>query len=227
MNTDFEIFQNIKSCYDRVVSEPYHRYRSWEHCYFFFQDLLIDKKNIDFGALHLAFYLASWGMYRGSSNLLQNDYKIHIKVIEILLKKKYQELKNTDVFNNESVNISASLNFELLKEIGSYYKEYEVSDTNTLITKVVLGTYASIPAYDSFLYEGMKYWNNNARKQNEGRVIQSFGRNSYISIIDFLNSHKDEFVQCQNYIAQYGIQYPFMKLIDMYFWNIGNQLSSK
>ena len=39
-------------------------------------------------SLQLAFYLASWGMYRGSLFLLQKDYKVHIPVV------KEQELKN-------------------------------------------------------------------------------------------------------------------------------------
>ena len=222
-----DIFENIRSCFDEIISKPYQRYRSWEYCYSYFQDLLINQKNIELGALHLAFYLASWGMYRGSSKLLQHDFKIHIKAIEILINNKYQKITNIDLFDSESVSSSASLNFDLLKEIGDHYKEYGVSDTNTLITKVVLGTYASIPAYDSFLYEGMKYWNTKVRSQQENKIVQTFGRNSYFSSIEFLNTHKNEFIACQDYIGRFSIQYPFMKLIDMYFWNIGNQLFSK
>jgi hypothetical protein len=35
-------------------------------------------------SLHLAFFLASWGMYRGSSFLLQKDYTIHRPVVRLL-----------------------------------------------------------------------------------------------------------------------------------------------
>ena len=58
-----------------------HRFLSWEHCYSFFlnnKENLKDDASIDLAALNLAFYLASWGMYRGSSFLLQYDYKIFI-----------------------------------------------------------------------------------------------------------------------------------------------------
>ena len=58
-----------------------HRYLSWEHCYEAFGN---PNNSIDYLALHLAFYLASWGMYRGSTELLQKDYKIHIPVVEYI-----------------------------------------------------------------------------------------------------------------------------------------------
>ena len=40
-------------------------------------------------SLHLAFYLASWGMCRGSSFLLQKDYKVLVPVVEEVLKSEY------------------------------------------------------------------------------------------------------------------------------------------
>ena len=43
----------------------------------------------DYLSLQLAFYLASWGMYRGSSFLLQKDYKVHEAVVKELLDSKY------------------------------------------------------------------------------------------------------------------------------------------
>lgn len=42
--------------------------------------------------MQLTFYLASWGMYRGSSFLLQKDYKVHVPVVEELLKAHYNGL---------------------------------------------------------------------------------------------------------------------------------------
>ena len=56
------------------------RYCSWEHCYKVFHDARVKRQggelpDYDYLSLHLAFYLASWGMYRGSSFLLQQDYK--------------------------------------------------------------------------------------------------------------------------------------------------------
>jgi len=69
------IKESILLFYKEILDDQYHRYRSWEHCYSCFQRLQSSKseENVDTATLHLAFYLASWGMYRGSSQLLQKD----------------------------------------------------------------------------------------------------------------------------------------------------------
>ena len=69
------------------------RLRSWEHCYSHFMEARQQANpDIDYLSLQLAFYLASWGMYRGSSFLLQKDYRIHIPVVRELLQPKYDPL---------------------------------------------------------------------------------------------------------------------------------------
>ena len=58
------------------------RYKSWEYCYHsFISARNSSSPDYDILSLHLAFYLASWGMYRGSSFLLQKDYKIHTPIL--------------------------------------------------------------------------------------------------------------------------------------------------
>jgi hypothetical protein len=48
-------------------AEDYSRYNSWKYCYEVFGDKT-KHRDIDYLALHLGFYLASWGMYRGSAD---------------------------------------------------------------------------------------------------------------------------------------------------------------
>lgn len=79
--------------YNTLRKDPNGRFRSWEHCYKRFYDVRISQNgNVDYDnlSLHLAFYLASWGMYRGSSFLLKKDYRIHIPVVKILLQQQYK-----------------------------------------------------------------------------------------------------------------------------------------
>ncbi len=76
------------------VAGEHHRYRSWEHCYGYFQrttpgGLAADR---DQAALQLGFYLASWGMYRGSSFLLQHAYTVHRGVVDALAEKRFHDL---------------------------------------------------------------------------------------------------------------------------------------
>src|ERR1043165_5225917 len=91
--------QNVLAFYEYIINDPHHRYRSWDHCYFYFQGLATSstKKDIDLASLHLAFYLASWGMYRGSSFILWKDYQIHIPAISLLLEQEYRSLWNLDL----------------------------------------------------------------------------------------------------------------------------------
>ena len=66
---------------------------SWEHCYRVFGKARNNKPNdVDCLCLHLAFYLASWGMYRGSSFLTKRDYKVHEPVVKEILKDEYNPL---------------------------------------------------------------------------------------------------------------------------------------
>ena len=89
MDTVDLIIKSSTEFYNDLKVDENGRYRSWEHCYSHFIKARESKEvDYDYLSLQLAFYLASWGMYRGSSFLLQKDYKVHIPVV------KEQELKN-------------------------------------------------------------------------------------------------------------------------------------
>ena len=71
-----ELISAAQTFYDDACATENGRSRSWEHCYRVFRDARTDPSpDYDYLSLHLAFYLASWGMYRGSSFLLQKDYR--------------------------------------------------------------------------------------------------------------------------------------------------------
>ncbi len=74
------IKKRILSFHHQLQSDNNHRYKSWEHCFKYFSQGKLDE---DIACLHLAFYLASWGMYRGSSFLLWKDYLVHREVVQL------------------------------------------------------------------------------------------------------------------------------------------------
>lgn len=74
---------------ENIINDPFHRYRSWDHCHEAFNTSSQKKVH----ALELAFYLASWGMYRGSGGLLQKNHLIHEEAVAILFSKQNQKLK--------------------------------------------------------------------------------------------------------------------------------------
>jgi len=56
-------------------SNPDDRYTSFDYCYNYFRTTNDLTQDIEKSCLVLGFYLASWGMFRGSSFLLQKSIK--------------------------------------------------------------------------------------------------------------------------------------------------------
>ena len=74
------------------------RYCSWEDCNNAFRSVYkkgFSANDTEYLALHLIGYLASWGMYRGSSDLLREySYSVHKDLIPLLYDSKYLLLFN-------------------------------------------------------------------------------------------------------------------------------------
>ncbi len=203
----------VLSFYNEIEQDKYHRYKSWEHCFKVFQK----ETNTDTLALHLAFYLASWGMYRGSSGLLQKDYKIHIPAVEIINKSKYNNIR---CYRREIERDDIKCVLELKQELIEYYNGIEVgkniSPTDTLITKIILGTTSSVPAYDRYFNLGL----------SEYGICQKVNKNSIEQLFDFIEqgNNQELIKQVQNEIAIKNMFYPTMKLLDMFFWSVGYEI---
>ena len=216
-----EEIQHILSEYsDRIKNEKNNRFLSWEHCYTCFYRARQDKTNvdIDYLSLQLAFYLASWGMYRGSTFLLQKDYKIHIPVVEEILKAKYD-----DLLGITCKDIVIDKNMNALEECIGFLKQYydkvrrttksndvrnDLSDT--LITKTLLGVLGCVPAYDRFFRSGIRHY-------HIARGISKFYEKNFKILEEVKN----------DLLIEESISYPQMKIIDMLFWQIGVDLDDK
>ncbi len=215
MNNDIQTL--VTDFHKLLYKDENHRYKSWEHCYSFFKSDVVND-DIDKACLHLAFYLASWGMYRGSSFLLWKDYKIHMKVVERILQNK--ELQYLD-FNSANEEELEKI-IDLSNWIKNWYKENidevngeekNVNVTDTLVTKILLGTLGCIPAYDRYFVDGMRKC---------GVKYSKLSLLNLKSVVDFYKEHNNEFDEVRKMIfINSNIDYPAMKLIDMYFWEIG------
>lgn len=224
-----KITDNVEKFYSSINSIPDHRYKSWEHCHHFFKkikDKELNAEELDLAQLHLAFYLASWGMYRGSSFILQKDYTIFKKIVEIILSKKYLLLWELDKKLDEKEELSKlfadlylKLRFELksirltlnkhpdLNKSKMYLNEIE-NISPTLITKIILGTIGCIPAYDRFFIKGLEH----------SKIQKKFNPNkSFLELLEFYVANKEEI----NYLKSKFKGYPLMKILDMYFWICG------
>lgn len=198
-NVELDFRKNIDEFFNDIKDNKEHRLVSWEYCYEYFQEKEFKgDSNKDYAALMLSFYLASWGMYRGSSELLKSyTYTIHIEAIELLHKYK----------NN------LELCFIKLKE---YYNNKNVSATDTLITKIIMGTLGKTPAYDRLFVAGLKYYN----QINSTNFKYRFSIKSY----EKLKNYFKNYIYKEICVENNGVIYPLEKLMDIYFWNIGRQI---
>ena len=209
--------------YNAIKCDENGRYRSWEYCYYnFYKARNEEIPDIDYLSLQLAFYLASWGMYRGSSFLLQKDYKVHIPVVKEVLKGKYDVL-----FGAEYENILNKENQKLLQELSDFLVQYYDSVRHsvkgesiknrvsiTLITKVLMGTMGCVPAYDRYFIAGIK---------SQRVATGNYNIVSISKLAEFYKENVEKLEEMRKELRVEDILYPQMKLLDMGFWQIGEE----
>ncbi len=221
MNTVDLIIKSANTYYTESRLDANGRYHSWEHCYKCFYDARNNPSpDYDYLSLQLAFYLASWGMYRGSSFLLQKDYKIHIPLIEELLKSPYDCLLGLACADLRKKNVQEKLS-DLETFMSWYYdqvrkgvKDAEVKNrlSTTLITKILMGTLGCVPAYDRYFIDGIK---------DQNVSTGNYNLKSLLKLVDFYEKNYVRLEEARQGLKVYDLSYPQMKLLDMGFWQIG------
>ena len=217
-----ELIDAAQTFYDDARRDKNGRSRSWEHCYRVFRDARTDPSpDCDYLSLHLAFYLASWGMYRGSSFLLQKDYKVLTPVVEEVLKPEYDCLFGVACADLREPGVQEQLK-KLYDYIADYHfrpirdkvagREVESSVSPVLVTKILMGTLGCVPAYDRFFQDGVATYKVTTRE---------YGRNSLRKLVDFYEEHNDRLEEARRGMRVGDLTYPQMKLLDMGFWQVG------
>lgn len=216
-----ELINAAQTFYDDARANENGRSRSWEHCYRVFRDARTDPSpDCDYLSLHLAFYLASWGMYRGSCFLLQKDYKVLSPIVEEILKPEYDrlfglacaDLRNDDVRGQlkELYDYIENHFYPIREEVKGRVVGYPVSPI--LITKILLGTLGCVPAYDTFFEKGVRHL---------GLKEKNYNEDSLLELAKFYEAHNDRLEEARRGMRTDDLIYPQMKLLDMGFWQIG------
>ena len=220
-----ELISAAQTFYDDARANENGRSRSWEHCYRAFRDARTDPSpDYAYLSLHLAFYLASWGMYRGSSFLLQKDYKVLSPVVEKVLKPEHDclfglactDLREPEVqerLKNVSDNIANHFG-PIRDEVAG--REVESPVSPVLITKILMGTLGCVPAYDRFFVDGIKKYK---------VTTQEYSPESVLRLAKFYEAHNDRLEEARRGMRTDDLIYPQMKLLDMGFWQIGFETS--
>ena len=156
-------------------------------------------------------------MYRGSSFLLQKDYKVHTPIVEIIMEEKYNPLLGInaeDLLKDEMLDLLEDVSSRIRLAYANEQASFEGGTNNatdTLVTKILLGTLGCTPAYDRYYVYSVKQYGVSA-----GR----YSRKSISDIARFYLKYKDEFEKIRIAISRYGIEYPVMKIMDMCMWQV-------
>ncbi len=238
MNGGFDdLHQIVAECLAPIIDDPANRGRSWDQCCAFFQQYHNwsaeqRQANRELACLRLGFYLASWGMFRGSRHLLQKDYTIYGGIIDLLLADVYGGLWNANLFEDlltqeQDIQLGdgqIGLLFQLAEAIRQYVNgliiirgpgesQENARCTNTIITKILLGTLACTPAYDTNSPRGLAVC-------GIGRC-GSFTQECFTRLLNVCREHDLWQVLAGNPVEYYGTVYPIMRVIDLYFWYKG------
>jgi hypothetical protein len=158
-------------------------------------------------------------MLRGSSFLLQKDYRVHFDIIKELYKPCYSNLWGINYKELEKQH-NINLLMDLIEKIKIIYrlkrknvKEADTDISNILVTKVLLGTLGCVPAYD-------EYFKNGVSKHQV--TTQLLGQSSIKGLITYYEDNEKELEAIRRRISQTRkIEYPQMKILDMAFWQLG------
>lgn len=229
-------FYNVES--NKIIT----RYESWIFCHDLFiktkKDLINNNKTYDDLdnnikdklCLYLSNYLSSWGMYRNSF-LLWSNYMIHDGALKIIFDTDDQ-LWNMNYNNCDEEKLETlinNLNTYYKNKRTAIYKEYNklfkknikenrnVSDT--LISKILLGTIACSPAYDQYFSIGVKTF-------FKGKRLGSFNAHSIKKLLDQKEIQDILKVLKKSLNIKYQ-NYPDMKLLDSCFWQLGYYIEQK
>lgn len=193
------------------------RYASFDYCYNHFQsarergelDSIADGEDLMLSSLHLGFYLASWGMMRGSGELLQRSIRELLPVVRTIAAEP-SDAWIIDVCDDGTY---ASGVLALYRRIQA---AFTIRASETLVTKTMLGVFGFVPAFDRYFRLG--FGCRTVCTPTLDRIAQFYESNQ--GAIDAVDVHTLD--------ALTGLptdrRYPRGKIIDMIFFQSGFEL---
>lgn len=197
--------------------KPTGRYASFDYCFNYFQshleegrlDDLLKGDALQLSCLHLGFYLASWGMLRGSAELLKRSVRTYVPAVEALATAP-THLWTLDVDGYDEAAI---------KEMRAFGKQLRPTlhdgASDVLVTKVLLGTMGCVPAFD--------------RNFKKGFGCSTFGPKALQRIGQFYRDHADAINAGRERTLDFDTgqpterRYTRAKVIDMIFFVEGER----
>jgi hypothetical protein len=220
---DFE--DNIRRF--RGDGQPERRFASFDYCFNHFQafreaDSVADiasAENMLVSCLHLGFYLASWGMFRGPSVLRRRSLKQFEPVVELIARTP------RDVWEIDAHRYSEAVCRRLVDTASDIQQALHYPEgtwpTKTLATKIMLGVFGNVPAFDSRVVAGLR----------KTGLTGRFGVRALRGIGRFYDDHREVIDQHRDYTLDFATgqpthrRYSRAKVIDEIFYIEGRPAS--
>lgn len=218
-----------------------HRYASYDFCYNYFHNVRGEAlvKDMEKSCYAIGFYLASWGMYRGSSFILERSAFYYKWLIEYIASLENDSIWEIDVNNyNEDGNYNRIL--EVYEKIESliFPKNHNGDEGQknhlTMVTKIMMGVFGCIPAFDQFFIKTFKklYPRHFPTEQNNVTILSL---SALEKIYDFYQANQAnidaDIIQRQTIDFNTGdftvFNYTKAKLIDMYGFRKGKIIADQ
>jgi hypothetical protein len=198
------------------------RYASFDYCFNFFRRHVEDDIVSSLGArpglqaacLNLGFYLASWGMYRGSTELLKRSIRYLERPMAVIATSP-REVWDCDA-NDYSDEVCA-----LLLEVGERLRSVLPGASDTLVTKIMLGVFGCVPAFDlNFVtgFRGAGYPTSGFNRASLERIARFYDENAEV-----IERHRVSTLDLETGLDT-GRVYSRAKVIDMIFFVEGDRM---
>jgi hypothetical protein len=208
-----DIHENLDAFLRRRAPDA--RYASFDYCFNYFQQArdsaetaqLAGDQRLALSCLHLGFYLASWGMLRGSGGLHRRSVHALAPVVRAIAGESATSW-DLDVPYCTGTDIEAVL--ALAQRIKM---AYPVTASPILVSKTMLGVFGCVPAFDRFFRLGF--------------CGAAFNRGTLVKLNDFYAAHErdlsDISIPTIDFMTRQDTahRYPRAKIIDMIFFEEG------
>ena len=162
-------------------------------------------------------------MYR-SSFLKSYNHTVHIGAVKILMDNKYLDLFDPYLFqSNRSryIDLTADVFCRLYNYYDAFAKKVSKNVSDTLVTKIILGVYGCMPAYDRYFKKGIASvgCKQNIIVQNIKSVLAEL-----VCVADALDPQITAVLMNVRTTWDRCALFTPMKIVDMIFWKIGKDL---
>jgi hypothetical protein len=197
---------------------PDRRYTSFDYCFNYFQAYrerdqigeISARENMQLSCLHLGFYLASWGMVSRRSVLLAKSLKHYEPVLDVIATAPSTTWEiDAHAYTQEALAELMTVSHRIRQAFN-----HPNGASPTLVTKVMLGVFGNVPAFDTFVVAGLK----------ASSLVGSFGIKALRDINRFYQEHHEVIERNREYTLDFDTgkltdrRYTRAKVIDEIFF---------